>query len=493
MVALNVAGSVPLRRSVARASARRLIATPRHLSLSGQFVVASFVVLVIGMLVIGTWVGSAIERGVLNRSAAVTALYVDSVLADYLEGLAKPQATLTTNDITNFDHLISDTPLGQKVVAFKIWSSAGEVLYSPDRRLMGRHFEVDGGLQSALEGNVSAELSDLSEDENAYERERWSSLLEVYAPVRTQDAAGNIVAVVEFYQTPDELEEEIAAARRESWGVVAAVMLGVFLLLAGIVKRGSDTIVRQQRRLFDHEVTLRQRVSELSELLEQNARLHDRVRTAANRTTTLNEQALRRIGADLHDGPGQALGLALLRLDLMRKRRPQDEQEFSVVQGAVRDALGELRAISSGLRLPSLAALDVREVAERAVRTHERRSGTEVELVMDNLPAQAPLSVKITLFRTLEEALSNATRHGQGLGVVARIYGDNGGLQLSVSDQGPGFAPEDVPADGHLGLANMRERAELLGGSFHVTSARGQGTTLALWMPLPLSGARDRS
>lgn len=490
MAALNLATPADLPPLAARASARRLVLAPRRWSLAGQFLVASFVVLVIGMLVIGTWVGAAIERGVLNRSASVTALYVNSVLSDYLEGVSTDHP-LSAADMSTFDHLLADTPLGERVVAFKIWSPTGEVLYSPDRRLMGKSFELEGGLQSALQGNVSAELSDLSEDENAYERERWSSLLEVYAPVRHQDTSGNVVAVVEFYQTPDELEDEITAARRESWGVVAAVMLGVFLLLAGIVKRGSDTIARQQHTLSGHEAALRQRVSELSTLLEQNARLHDRVRSAAKRTTALNEQSLRRIGADLHDGPGQALGLALLRLDLLRERESADDQEFCIVQGAVQDALSEIRAISSGLRLPSLAPLDIREVAERAVRAHERRSGITIELRLENLPAQAPLSVKITLFRTLEEALSNATRHGQGKAVVARIAGESGGLSLTVSDEGPGFAPEDVPVEGHLGLANMRERAELLGGSFRVSSAPGHGTTVYLWMPL--TGARTGS
>jgi signal transduction histidine kinase len=260
-------------------------------------------------------------------------------------------------------------------------------------------------------------------------------------------------------------------------------MLAMYVLLAGIVKRGSDTIARQQRTLRGQEVALRQRVEELSELLTQNARLHARVRQAAGRTTTLNEQALRRIGADLHDGPGQALGLALLRLDLLRQARSEDDEDFAVVQGAVQDALGEIRAISSGLRLPSLAPLEVREVAERAVGAHIRRSNTPVELRLDNLPSQAPLAVKITLFRALEEALSNATRHGQGQGVVAHVRGENGGLSVTVSDQGPGFAPEAVPTEGHLGLANLHERAELLGGTFQVTSAPGQGTTVRLWMP----------
>src|SRR5436305_5553990 len=147
MAVLNLATPADLPPLAARASARRLVLAPRRWSLAGQFLVASFVVLVIGMLVIGTWVGAAIERGVLNRSASVTALYVNSVLSDYLEGVST-EHPLSAADMSTFDHLLADTPLGERVVAFKIWSPTGEVLYSPDRRLMGKSFELEGGLQS---------------------------------------------------------------------------------------------------------------------------------------------------------------------------------------------------------------------------------------------------------------------------------------------------------------------------------------------------------
>jgi signal transduction histidine kinase len=154
------------------------------------------------------------------------------------------------------------------------------------------------------------------------------------------------------------------------------------------------------------------------------------------------------------------------------------------VRGAVQDALGEIRAISTGLRLPELASLEVEQVATRAAAAKARRSGTAVDLQLERLPAQAPLPIKISLFRTLEEALSNATRHGLARGVVARVEGEPGGLRLTVSDRGPGFCPTAQRPDGHLGLANMCERAELLGGTFEARSAPGEGTTIVLSLPL---------
>ncbi|MBI4494056.1 MAG: sensor histidine kinase [Chloroflexi bacterium] len=449
-----------------------------RLSLAAQFLLASLIIMLASMLVIGTWVGQQIESGVVNRTAAIMALFVESVIEPYVEPLAS-QPRLEEAQVGPLDQLLAQTPLGERIVAFKVWSPEGEVLYSPNRLLIGRRFELESGLARALNGEVVAHMSDLHTAENEYERQRWGQLLEVYLPVRER-GGGRIIAVTEFYQRPDELEGEIYAAQLRSWAVVALVTAATYLALAGIVRRGSDTIAAQQ-------TTLREKVAELSRLLEQNARLHGRVRQAAGRTTTLKERALRRISADLHDGPGQALALALLRLDALESRCgvcSLARDDVSVVHGAVRDALDEVRSIAAGLRLPHLASLSVAEVAERAVRDHERRSETSVQTHFQHLPAQAPLPIKIALFRALQEALSNATRHGGGVGVAARVWAEAGGLYLAVSDRGPGFAPEHLVADGHLGLAGMREQAEVLGGSFHVDSQPGQGTTVYLRWPI---------
>ena len=250
---------------------------------------------------------------------------------------------------------------------------------------------------------------------------------------------------------------------------------------------------RMTRNLRELVGQLEQAVARANRLLEKNRRLHDRVRQAARRTTDLNEQALRRIGADLHDGPCQALALALLRIETLRERVAPDNDgitdDFHVIASAIRDGLEEVRAISGGLRLPELAPLAVSEVAERALREHERRSGVLVKRHLD-ARTEAPLAIKIALFRTLQEALSNATRHGGGSGVTARIWTQDDELCLAVSDSGRGFVPEHAERKGRLGLASMRERAELLGGSMWIETRLGHGTTVRLSWPLQESDDR---
>lgn len=466
----------------------------RTLSLAQQFMLASLLILIMGMVGIGWWVGRQIEAGVVHRTAATTALYVDSFVAPNVQELAQSD-TLTPEHRANLNWLLRDTSLGQEIGAFKLWDADGRILYSDDPALIGRVFPVQGGLARAWRGEVAARISDLDELENQRERVEQAQLLELYSPVRLT-GTNQIIAVAEFYHTVDDLQRSMDAAQLRSWLIVGSATLAMYLLLAGFVQRMSDTIARQQ-------VALNEQIARLAELLAQNEQLHERVRRAAVRTTALNERFLRRISAELHDGPVQDLGLALLRLDRVAAdldrpglTGPQDEQQRSQldqVQESMRHALQEIRAIASGLGLPQLHDLSLLETLARAVRAHERRTSTSVTLLHQGLPEQASLSVKITLYRMVQEALTNAYRHAGGQGQQVRVSADAGELSIQVTDCGPGFdATQIADWNQHLGLAGMRERVESLGGQFWIESAQGQGTTVIGRLSLqPMEGSYE--
>ena len=238
-----------------------------------------------------------------------------------------------------------------------------------------------------------------------------------------------------------------------------------------------------QKLLVDkdgYSATVVKQMLELTRLLDDNHVLQKRLRRAALQTAALNEQALRRIGADLHDGPCQALSLALLHLNGTSSGFDDPDR----VRSTVTEALAELRAIAAGLRLPQMDEIRLPQLVERAVRDHERRSGAEVILQLGDLATDATLDVKIALFRALQESLSNATRHGGGAEVTVRVWAADEWLWLRVADSGPGFATNGVKANGRLGLGSMRERAELLGGRFNVISNPGRGTVVELCWPI---------
>src|SRR4051794_1757499 len=459
-----------------------LIGLNQSTTLARRFLLASLLILVIGGLLVGWWVGNQLERGIIDRTASVTGLYVESFIQPHLQGLDSGQ-WLTKSDVASLDTLLGDTAFGEKIVALKIWRPDGVVVYSPDRSLIGQQFDVDEDLQQALDGTVVADISNLSNEENIDERARgFDRLLEMYIPVRgtgTGPGVDRIVGAAEFYQVPTEIDQEVRDAQLQSWLAVAGGVAIVYLFLFGIVRQGSNTIDRQR-------VALQEQVTELQVLLDQNEQLGDRVRLAAERNTTLSERQLRRISSDLHDGPGQMLALAALRLDEVERATSDSSgaQATADVKSALNDALRDMRSIAAGLRLPELRSMSTADAIRRAVDDHQRRTGVAVALAVGHIGAEAPLPTKIALFRATQELLSNATRHGQGQDVAVRIDGDTSEIRLSVADSGPGFDSSRVGAEGHLGLAGIREQAELLGGGFEIGGREGGGARVTVRWPV---------
>lgn len=445
-----------------------------------QYLILSLVVVVAGGGITAYVLGRLIETSAINRTTSVTALYVESFVAPQLQSLAS-SSTLTPSEIDSLRTLLDDSSVGRSVVSFRIWSTDGRILYSPLPELIGRQFDMSGERGEAAAGAVVGDISDLTDPENVFERQHWDRLLEIYLPVRATGSS-RIIAVAEFYQLPNDLEAEVNRDRLIAWGLVAGATILAYLALVRVVRQGSETIVRQDREL-------RERVRELSSLLEQNARLHDRIRQAAARSTALTELERRRIGSDLHDGPSQTLAFAMLRMDEVEGRleaaSEQRDPDVAAVRGALEQALTDMRTIAAGLRSPELATASPAEIIARAIADLERMTGITATVDTEGIPPQAPLASKIALYRILSEGLSNAARHGGGAQIrvrATRIEDDQ--LLLEISDAGPGFDTAAPTVQGHLGLAGMRERTELLGGRFELESHPGAGTKIRAVLPL---------
>lgn len=452
-----------------------------RLSWAQRFLIAGLLILCSGMVGIGWWVGEQIENGVVHQTAGNTALFVSSVVEPNLQALAAGDATTPANTAV-MTQLLQDNSLGQHITAVKLWDMTGRIIYATESRDIGLTFPIDSELTHALRGWVASEIRLLDKPENIYDKDRGKRRLVTYTPVR-RTGTNEVIAAVEFCQTVDSLDQEIAVAKRNSWLVIGAATAVMYLLLVGFVRFASDTIRRQQ--------------NELGSQVKQLQFLHERVQGAAQRTTALHERALRRTSAELHDGPAQDLGFALLRLahliphrELAAPLRTQElpaQTDFYLVQNSLEHALKEIRAISAGMGLPELEDLTLAETAARAVETHERRTGTEVTLHMGEVPAEAPLPLKITVYRIIQEALSNAYRHAEGVDQRVQLAYASAQLNISVSDGGPGFdETREAEWDEHLGLVGMRERVESLGGSFNIASELGKGTRI--WVQLPLDG-----
>jgi len=298
-------------------------------------------------------------------------------------------------------------------------------------------------------------------------------LLEIYNPVR-EPWSGEVVAVTEFFEVATDFKATLASALLSSWLIVAGTTLTAFLLLSSIVLRASRTI-------DDQRGALRRQVSELQGLVTQNSALRQRVQRASRRATALNERYLRRIGADLHDGPAQLVALAALRMDSPvfsgdGHWGENRSTEVAMIRKTLEDAMREIRGICTGLVLPQIETAAATDILRLAVDEHERRTGTSVTLTLPRHLPELGASEKISIYRFVQEGLNNAYRHGRAKDQTVRAGMKNGRLFVEVSDGGPGFDPARV--DG-LGLAGLRERVESIGGQFE-TLTGAQGTRLVI-------------
>lgn len=461
-------------------------------SVAQQFLLGSLIILVAGMAGIGAWVSRQISDGVIHRTATTTALYVDSLIAPSLQGLATTDP-LEPEAIDRLDWLFADTPLGQEVVVFQVWDRDGRIVYSTMPDLAGQRFPIEPELATALAGGVTADVGHAEGGDDLPGDVAHRDLIEIYSPVRDRDT-GEVIAAAEFYYATDALAGDLEAAQRRSWLVVGGATLLIYLLLATFIRQVSDIIRRQQRALTEQ-------VAQLQAMIAQNAELHERVRGAAARTAALNERMLARVSADLHDGPAQEISLALLRLDHVAAvnaaqdgngaAREEMASEIERIEASLRRSLQEVRATSSGLLLPQLANLTIGQTLDHVIRGHQRRTGVDVTVRRDELPDQASVPTKIALYRIVQEALNNASRHAAGSGLSVSVAGRGDHLEVIVTDDGPGFDPDGNGLEGHLGIIGMRERAESLGGRFRVESVPGHGTQVIATLPLVTTGDGD--
>jgi len=444
----------------------RLMHRMGHLSRSTQFVIAAALILGLTMFFVGKLVSARIERAAVQSAAEAGAHYMEAFLEPYVQEMSRDNG-LSAASVVSLDRLMDSRSLKRHIVSIKIWRADGTVVYSTDKSITNRKFPMDE-IAGALKGNVVTDLEDLDQEENEFERELNLPLYEIYAPLREFNT-GKIIAVGEFYEMASSLEQEINRVRQQVWLVVGAATLAMLALLFFLVRRG-DTIIQRQ------QVALRQRLLEQTRLHISNAALQHKMTTATQEFSRINELTLRRIGADLHDGPAQLLTLILIRLDDLAEHCSQIDQEaMETIRGAATDALREVRDLSRGLALPEINDLSLPDELRLVAQRHEQRTGTKVSLSLGALPEDASVPLKLCLYRFVQEALNNAYRHAQGQGQAIEAEYTEGGLLISVVDSGPGMAADALVADAagrtRLGLAGLRYRVESLGGLFSIESS----------------------
>lgn len=221
-----------------------------------------------------------------------------------------------------------------------------------------------------------------------------------------------------------------------------------------------------------------------------------KLRFLSSRLLTLQEQERKRLAAELHDSISQTLSAAKFGLESALQQGPGDmrgacSQTIAASVQMLKHAIEEVRKISTDLR-PSLID-DLGIVAAIGWFCREFQVLYAPVAIEQNLAAredEVPASLKIVIFRVLQEAMNNIVRHSRADRILVCLEKTGSTLTLEVRDNGTGFAEKKLQGENSrssgLGLISMKERVELAGGAFLVESQEGRGTAvIASWPEAP--------
>lgn len=449
-----------------------------ELSLTTQFLLAGSGLMLLAMAVAGVLVNSLVANDAIQSKATATALLVTGITAPLTQDLTSDNA-LSADAAAQLDRLFEDRALAERFPHLEIWTSDGWIAYSRSKDLIGKRFDLPVGVQHALDGAVTAHFADLNAEEHTIRG--WDTrFLEIYSPLR-EIGTDRIIAVAEIHEVTPPLVAHLEELASTTWFITAVgtglIMLGLF----GIVSRASRTITRQS-------ADLRRRIQEAEIMSAQNLELKQQAERASQRITEATENFARSIGADLHDGPTQLVGFSILKLEQIRRAATPEERqaEIDIVETMLVDAVNDIRTISRGLLMPEIEGLSLAEIADRAVKAHELRTGTRVDVAIRAVPTILGNAVALSVFRFVQEGLTNAYRHAGGRGQRVEGQISDGILRLTVRDAGADvFSTAGEKHRSGFGIEGLRHRIESIGGTLTLTSAT---TGSSIEMRLKLDG-----
>jgi len=224
-------------------------------------------------------------------------------------------------------------------------------------------------------------------------------------------------------------------------------------------------------------------------LVRQKA--EDELRRLSTRLLNLRDAEQRRIARDLHDSAGQiiaALGMNLAGVETHARFNPPLASALEDTQDLLRQLNREIRTTSYLLHPPLLDEAGLPGALRWYIDGIKKRSGLDVEFLVADDFDRLPADVELTLFRIVQESMTNIHRHSGSSRATIRLKRDASSVQLEVQDYGKGLPPESAPAPGlrprtGVGMMGMRERVRHIGGKMTVESS-AKGTTVCVKLPL---------
>ncbi len=199
------------------------------------------------------------------------------------------------------------------------------------------------------------------------------------------------------------------------------------------------------------------------------------------------ESERQRLSRQMHDGPAQALSNFILQTEIAMRLLDVDPAQ-------ARDELGNLKTSAMGtfqrvrsfifeLRPMMLDDLGLIPTLRKYADAFKEQAGLDVSVTVTGTERRLEPYLEVMIFRAVQELLGNASRHSQATLIKVQVDLGSELIRVSVEDNGKGFSPEILKESTNLGLKLIRERAEMLGGSFEVDSTAGSGARIAFAVP----------
>ncbi|NPV06724.1 MAG: GAF domain-containing sensor histidine kinase [Anaerolineae bacterium] len=253
-----------------------------------------------------------------------------------------------------------------------------------------------------------------------------------------------------------------------------------------------EVLNKENGRAFgDDDVSLLLAVASQAAISIENARLYSELAEERDRILAVEQEVRNQLARDLHDGPAQLLASLIMRLRLglrlLDQGRAEARGELSALEPLMERTLREVRTMLFDLRPVILEARGLVAAIEEYAR-RQREEGFDVRLSVKGESRRLRQNSERAIFAIVQEAIGNSRKHSGAEGAVIRLSFEEGWLGVEVHDDGVGFDVKAVEASyatrGSLGLLNMRERAEAIGGQLTLSSKPGQGTSIHLSVPV---------
>jgi signal transduction histidine kinase len=223
------------------------------------------------------------------------------------------------------------------------------------------------------------------------------------------------------------------------------------------------------------------------------AEAREQLKDLSARLVQAQETERRNLSRELHDEVGQSLSAVLVELGNLSAglaSHSGQQSQVDLIKGLLESTVRTVRNMSLLLRPSMLDDLGLVPALRWQARETSKRTSMDVSVAAEGVSDTLADEYKTCVYRIVQEALHNCSRHSQATAVRVRVQQDASGLSLSIQDDGKGF---DVGQTKGLGLLGIEERVARLGGRFHIHSTPGSGTILAAELPLNQQDNPDRS